>query len=102
MSNRIWIIPGKLEAEPFGNSEKLGELLINGVFLLNSDYENYADVKDRLRKACNMPDGKLAVAAYKKANTYGEDRERLAAYIECQRRIRAKKYVKEVKEVEEG
>ena len=95
MGNRIWIIPGKLEAEPFGNSEKLGELLDNGVMLLNSDYVNYEDARAKFRKACNMPDGKLAVAAYKKANTYDNDNMRLAAYIECQRRILVKKLKKE-------
>lgn len=95
MSNRIWIIPGKLEAEPFGNSEKLGELLDTGVMLLNSDYVNYEDAKAKFRKACNMPDGKLAVAAYKKPVTYNDNIMRLAAYCECQRRSLVKKLKKE-------
>lgn len=94
MANRVWIIPGKLEAEPFGNSEKLGELLDNGVMLLNSDYVNYEDARAKFRKACNMPDGKLAVAAYKKPITYNDNIMRLAAYCECRRRIAVKELEK--------
>lgn len=97
MFQRIWLIPNKLAAEPFGTAAKIGKLLDDGVMLLNTDYPMYEDARSKFRKVCIMPDGKLAFEAsgIKKAVTYNDNLFRLAAKVECERRILVNKLTKE-------
>ena len=50
MFQRIWIIPGKLAAEPNGAANGIGGVIDPGIIVLNSDFANYDDVKEHFYK----------------------------------------------------
>lgn len=86
MFQRIWIIPGKLAAEPNGAANGIGGVIDPGVIVLNSDFANYDDVKEHFYKVCNMTDAQLVMTRFKKAKSHNDALLKQAATAEYHRR----------------
>lgn len=86
MFQRIWIIPGKLAAEPNGAADGIGGVIDPGIIVLNSDFVNYDDVKEHFYKVCNMTDAQLVMTRFKKAKSHKDTLLKQAATAEYHRR----------------
>ena len=86
MFQRIWIIPGKLAAEPNGAANGIGGVIDPGIIVLNSDFANYDDVKEHFYKVCNMTDAQLVMTRFKKAKSHKDTLLKQAATAEYHRR----------------
>lgn len=86
MFQRIWIIPGKLAAEPNGATNGIGGVIDPGVIVLNSDFANYDDVKEHFYKVCNMTDAQLVMTRLKKTKSHKDALLKQAATAEYHRR----------------
>jgi hypothetical protein len=82
MNNEI-IIPGKLEATSLGPAAGIGQVLENGVVLLNTDYKPYEgafdEAKNAFAKAFNMSNNKIVWLMFKKPKNKAEILMSLAA-----------------------
>lgn len=84
MKNEI-IIPGKLEAAALGESIGVGQVLENGVILLNTDNGAFAGAFDEAKnvfiKALKMSNNKIVRLMFKKPKTRDEMLMQLAARL---------------------